>query len=501
MLINASRSRDILECIASLSSDEVATPPAVANQVLDLLPAEVWSNKDLRWLDPACKTGVFLREAARRLMEGLKDSIPDETERRKHIFTNMLHGYALTELTAQMSRRSLYYNKDASSKKLSVVPFKSEEGNIQFSGQDHPYNTNGKCNICGAGKEVFGAPGNRERHAYDFIHSEEGDMKFDVVVGNPPYQIESGGYGAQATPIYNLFVQQAMRLRPRYLAMIIPSRWFSGGIGLESFRLQMLQSTSFRRMVDYPNASDLFPGVEVKGGVCYFLWDADYEGPCQVTTFRNGVAGPTAMRLLGQFSDVFVRFNEALSILEKVDTPNGLLSESVSPINPFGIPTNFSDTRETPANGFIGLYTSDGLRFTKLENVKSNHELIIKYKVLISKAYGAGDDYPHQIIGKPIIAEPNTACTMTYIVAGSFNTLSEAESFSSYLQTKFVRFLVALRKPTQDVSRKSFGFVPVRAWNEKFSDEQLFKKYSLNSDEIAFVNSLIREMVMSHVKN
>ena len=495
MLINASRSRDSLECIASLSSDEVATPPAVANQVLDLLPVEVWSNKDLKWLDPACKTGVFLREAARRLMEGLKDSIPDETERRKHIFTNMLHGYALTELTAQMSRRSLYYNKDASSKKLSVVPFKSEEGNIQFSGQDHPYNTNGKCNICGAGKEVFGAPGNRERHAYDFIHSEEGDMKFDIVVGNPPYQLESGGFAAQATPIYNKFVEQAFKLQPRYIAMIIPSRWFTGGLGLDSFRARMLASEQFRELVDYTDPGELFPGVEIKGGVCYFLWDRDYVGPATVTTVQEGRRSPSSERYLGQFGDVFVRFNEALPVLEKLRKANTSAMDSmVSATNPFGIATNFKNYVENPKDGYIRLATGDGIKWVSPREIKSNNQLVPFHKVLISKAYGAGDGYPHQIIGKPVYLPPDSASTMTYLVAGAFNTKAEADSFISYLNTRLVRFLIALRKPTQHVIGKSFSFVPVQDWDGVWNDEALYKKYQISKAEIAFIESIVRPM-------
>jgi site-specific DNA-methyltransferase (adenine-specific) len=495
MLISASRSRDILECIASLSSDEVATPPAVANQVLDLLPVEVWSNKDLKWLDPACKTGVFLREAARRLMEGLKDSIPDETERRKHIFTNMLHGYALSELTAQMSRRSLYYNKDASSKKLSVVPFKREEGNIQFSAQDHPYNPDGKCNICGAGKEVFGAPGNRERHAYDFIHSEEGDMKFDVVVGNPPYQIEDGGAGASATPIYQHFVSQAFRLRPRYVSMIIPSRWFAGGKGLDSFRAQMLASRNFRSLDVFFDAGDLFPGVEIKGGVCYFLWDSQHQGPCRIVTHDKDVPSSAVDRYLNEHGDVFVPWNEAGPILEKIlsSSPDSLESQ-VSAQKPFGFRTFFEDYSQKQSKNSIKIYVNGGHGFIDRAQVQQNQHWIDKWKVLTSKGYGAGEGFPHQILGQPIIAEPGSVCTETYIVCGVFDTQQEAESFASYYSTRIFRFLVALRKNTQDVNKTKFSFVPILDWDQVYSDEHLLKLWKITAAEMAFIESKIRLM-------
>lgn len=496
MLINASRSRDILECIASLSSDEVATPPAVANQVLDLLPADVWSNKDLRWLDPACKTGVFLREAARRLMEGLKGSIPDETERRKHIFTKMLHGYALTELTAQMSRRSVYYNKDASNKKLAVVPFKTSAGNIAFSGNDHDYKANRKCAKCGAAKEDFGAPGNRERHAYDFIHEKEGQMRFDVVIGNPPYQLESGGFGVQATPIYNLFVEQAFRLQPRYVAMIIPSRWFSGGMGLDGFRERMLASRNFRFLVDYPDATLLFPGIDLSGGACYFLWDSSYHGPCEITgVTATGTSAPMK-RFLNEHGNVLVRFNEAIEIIKKVKTKTGnsSLATSVSAINPFQLATNFTDYRPEPFPGSVALHTKNGTGFVAREKVRAGLELIGKWKVLLSKAYGERGAFPYLVIGKPVILAPESCCTMTYIVAGAFDSKVEAENFASFLKTKLVRFLVLMRKSTQDVSKKSFTDVPVLDWKTNWTDEKIFAHCQIGQDEVKYISSLVRPM-------
>ena len=496
MLINASRSRDILECIASLSSDEVATPPAVANQVLDLLPAEVWSNKDLKWLDPACKTGVFLREAARRLMEGLKDSIPDEAERRKHIFTKMLHGYALTELTAQMSRRSLYYNKNASSKKLSVVPFKSEEGNIHFSGQDHAYGTKGKCEICGAGKEFFGALGNRERHAYDFIHSKEDPVRFDVVVGNPPYQIEDGGGGGgSAVPIYQLFVEQAFKLQPRYVAMIIPSRWFSGGKGLDNFREKMLASSNFRTLDIYFDSAELFPGVSVKGGICYFLWDSNYSGLCEIATHEQGVVSERIQRRLDENGDVFVPWNEAIPILNRVQARNEpTLEEFVASRNPFGLIAAFNQFDSQHSNKKIKVFALKAEGYMSRELVQSNRQWIDKWKVISSKAYGAGDSFPHQILGLPIVAEPGSACTETYLVLGVFESEQEALNFTTYFRSRFFRFLVSLRKNTQNINKDKFAFVPVLPLNQAWSDEKLYARYQITEPEQAFIASKIRLM-------
>lgn len=271
---NLIRNPDILTCLANLSNDEVFTPPEIANALLDLVPNDFWKDPNVRVLDPACKSGVFLREAAKRFIEGEKEVFPNLEERLDHIFHKQLFGYAITELTAHLSRRTVYCSKNPKSK-YSVTKFDKDGGNIVFSRVEHTWQDK-RCKLCGASQDVYDKGKDAETHAYKFIHLtpqriKELDMKFDLIIGNPPYQLSTGGAGRQAKPIYQLFVEQAKKLKPRYLTMIIPSRWFSGGLGLDEFRKTMLADRHITKIVDYPNPNEVFSGVDIPGGVCYFL--------------------------------------------------------------------------------------------------------------------------------------------------------------------------------------------------------------------------------------
>lgn len=496
-MIQANYNPDVLTCLANLSNDEVFTPPNLVNNILDLLPSELWSNPDAKFLDPVSKSGVFLREMAKRLMRGLESRIPDKQERIDHIFSQQLYGIAITELTSLLSRRSVYCSKTANGKYSICETFTTEQGNIYYERMQHTWQ-GGKCTYCGASQEVYDRDDALETHAYNFIHTENPEklfnMKFDVIVGNPPYQLSDGGFGKSAAPLYHKFVQQAKKLNPKYLAMIIPSRWFAGGKGLDEFRKEMLNDFRICKIVDFENASECFPGVDIAGGICYFLWDKDYKGICAVVNVLNGIE-THSKRALNEFP-TFIRNSKAVPLIRKVLVINEKrMNDMVSSSKPFGLRTFIRPQK----SGDITLRWQKGEGPYKRSEITTGIEMIDDWKVITSyvsfdHAGNPGKDGKRKVFSKIDILPPGTICTETYLVVGAFKSENEAKNLINYMKTRFFRFLVSQFMYSHHITKDSYQFVPIQDFTESWTDEKLYAKYGLTEEEIAFIESMIRPM-------
>ena len=492
---------DVLSCLANLSNDEVFTPPDVVNEMLDMLPQELFSDPDTTFLDPACKTGVFLREIAKRFITGLEPQFPDLQERIDHIFHKQLFGIAITELTSLLSRRGLYCSKYPNSN-YSVSRFDDAQGNIRFKRISHKWEK-GKCVYCGASESQYERGDELETHAYEWIHTIKPEeifkMKFDVIISNPPYQLSTGGSKAQAIPLYDKFVMQAKKLKPRYMTMIIPARWYAGGMGLDSFREKMLNDNSIRKVVDYPNSKDCFPGVSIGGGVCYFLWDRDNKGECEFTNIHNNNISKMN-REMSEFP-VFVRYNEAISIIRKVQSiTKSYLSDKVSSISPFGISTKINGNDKKKVESDVCLISSKGRGYIPIYEIQKGNDLLPKYKVFLSQtsaehAGEASSDGMFRVLTTSMtVGYPQEACTHSYLVLNPTESQNEAENLLTYLKTKFLRFLVLQSLSSIHITKSTFCFVPMQDFSKPWTDEELYAKYGLTQEEIDFIESMIKPM-------
>jgi hypothetical protein len=555
------RNPDVLNCIANLSNDEVFTPPGLANQMLDMLAtawadanagANIWADKSLRFLDPFTKSGVFLREITSRLTEGLANEIPDLHERVDHVLRNQVFGIATTQLTSLIARRSVYCSKWANGKHSIAKSLSTQDGNIWFELMEHTWvgatefvetadddgkpvkkGSNGRCKYCGASQKSLDRGEGLETHAYAFIHTDDikrriadwfgGDMEFDVIIGNPPYQLSDEGFGTSAAPIYQHFVQQAKALDPRHLSMVVPARWYAGGKGLDEFRESMLSDNRLRVIHDYWQVGDAFPGVAIQGGILYFLWSREHAGDCEVVTHYEGKVLSSASRPLRERgADVFLRYNEAVPILKKIVAAEGgeagsvLLPDEksftnlVSSRKPFGFDTKFQ-VRTNKRAGDLLTYWNGGPGFKQggkgwvsRSDVTTGRALIDKWKVFVGRAYGdrggggaSRDAPPKAVLGRPFVGEPGSICTETYICLGPLKSKNAAENVASYIACKLTRFLVLLHKPAQDATRKVYTFVPTQDFSETWTDQKLYAKYGLSDEEITFVEWMIRPSLTS----
>ncbi|WP_026460601.1 Eco57I restriction-modification methylase domain-containing protein [Schaalia suimastitidis] len=524
---------DVLTCIANLSNDEVFTPPEMAAAMLDLAAEawardhngeNLWANPNARVLDPFVKTGVFLREATHRFNDGLASLIPDPQERVNHILTKQIFGIAITELTALMARRSVYCSKYANSEHSICTAFDTPEGNIWFERTEHTWDdktgtresrvdplsgeeifvrTGRRCSYCGAGEEDYGRGEELETHAYAFIHTNNiyerineifgANMHFDLIVGNPPYQLsDGGGSGSSAVPIYHRFIEQAKNLDPELITMIIPSRWFTGGKGLSAFRKAMLTDDHLTDLVDYPNSRDVFDGVDIAGGVCYFLRGRLPAQMCKVTTITNGHEF-VEYRRLDEYES-FVRDNRTLRIIRKVDKQKfGTFSEIVSARRPFGIDSSFTGS----VDGDLYLFSSSGDARINRADVPKGHALIDTWRVLLSKSSsehaGQTDKSGRKrVLSRIEVMPPGSVSTESYLIIGPFSSENEAHNAAEYMRTRFFRYLVSAILITQNISRASFIMVPQVDLSQRWDDRDLYERFNLSADEIELIEQTIK---------
>ncbi|WNL43519.1 Eco57I restriction-modification methylase domain-containing protein [Halomonas sp. PAMB 3264] len=541
-------SRDILSLFEALNNHEVFTPPRVARNMLDMLPDDIWQNPNIRILDPCTKSGVFLRESFYRLFDGLKEKgkhkgadgntydLNDPQQRITHILKNMLFGIATSELTSYVARRTLYGVKKANTdKQLAALDSFEQSSNFHDWNEDEKYRFVGRNAFnnyydhrmfCTPEYAGFESQGNIfypvdevtlkviesdsyeiEDMYYPFIEPDTqhqkildirgGSMKFDVIIGNPPYQVKASS-GTRDIPIYNHFVEQAKEINPRYINMIIPSRWMAGGLGLSTFRQNMLSDKRIRQLNDYPSSRDAFPGVDIKGGVCYFLWDRDYSGNCEVTSSRGSEVFGPINRDLSEF-DIFVRDSRSLAILKKVISKNEKsIIKCLSVDKEFGWTSNFTGFDKDKKKGQVPLYYirkgKRGNGWISRKCVTKSAHMIDTWKVMIPAAGSdGGKKIPDIVLGKPMITSAPSVCTQSFLFFMT-DTEESAKSIESYLKTRFFRFLVSLRKMTQHATRSTYTWVPAQDWSEFWTDEKLYEKYQLNKSDIAFIESMIKTM-------
>jgi len=441
-----------------------------------------------------------------RLTKGLEKKIPNLEKRIDHILSKQVFGIGITKLTSLLARRSVYCSKDAQSEHSIAKNLKSKDGNIWYKNISHTW-TDDKCVYCGATKSTFNRGEKFENHAYAYIHTDNikkkikeifgENMQFDVIIGNPPYQLnDGGGTGTSASPIYHQFVQQTMSLEPKYFVMVIPARWFAGGKGLNEFRNKMLNCSQIKILHDFPSATDVFPGVDIAGGVCFFLWSKNSKGECEVIN-HLGDELVSDRRRLNEFP-TFIRDNKSVSIVRKIQQATKSLgrnlSESISPRKPFGLSSTYK-----PSRSGIPCWFSQkiGKSYANKTDVTDNLDILNKWKVLIPFAPIAGQTDFTKPIGfyyeaNTRIAQPGECCTETYLVAGSFSTKKEAENFKSYLFTKIIRFLLLQAVTSQNITRQYFYLIPdLVKYDVTYTDTYLMEQWNLSSNDWEIIDKRI----------
>lgn len=469
---------------------EIVTTQKVVKSMVDMLPLEVWNSKTT-FLDMACKGGEYLREIYDRLMESeiLQAEFPNIIERSNHILKNQVYGIALSQVSLERTTKKLL----GEDRNLRVIPNYIDK-----------LKNKGEC------KEVKKL--RDTRRIGEVLNEEFGrDMKFDVVIGNPPYQENTGGgNGGGANTLYDKFVLHGIELADKYVSFITPARWYTDESRVKDLKNKLISTRNMRELHDFPNTDEVFNGVYIMGGVCHYLYDKSYDGLCKVVEHRDGTVVESSRYLMEDFSDIFIRNKEAVGLVGKVVTREDFLSISacIQDYNIFKlrsyekgniIPTEDSNimlyyTGNNTKGGSYGYITSG--------EIGGGEHFIDKHKIFINSVSDNMLGFPYKVLYKAFYGAPGTVCNESYLMIGPIMGPEYADSIIKYLATKFVRALVLQRKTSQLAYKRVYKFVPLQKFNDEDGidwsqtvadiDKQLYKKYGLSQEEIDYIERTIK---------
>lgn len=477
-----------------LGESEVITPKHICKDMIDMIDdADLRAVMDSgnKVLDIAGKAGEFAIAVFEKYIalgydkEALKDAIYTiPTSGITYEFTRMIYEILGLNVDNIASKFTSY----------SLLEVKDEDGDIDYTKiasllkQNKPFDSITMNDEITEGDEI---------------------VNFDIVVGNPPYQLKDGSGGTNDAPIYQHFVESAHAVNPTISTLIMPSKWFTSGREhlLGEFRQKMLNNRSIQNMVVYSDFRDIFPDVNIKGGLCYYQYNSNYSGDCSYKLIQGGKSSVCSRRL--NEYDVLIQNPTLAAIVKKIanfeNEGIGSVASIISNDTPFGIPTNPATSKKNPYDVFndasddhdTQLFYLDKAKrkiaYINRNDVKKNAQDIDFHKVFIPAAYGAGEDFPHQIVGRPEYAEPNSVCSQTYLYA-TFQSEEEAKNFISYLKTKTFRALVWACRIEQHLPNKTYRFVPLQDFSKPWTDAELYAMYELTEEEIAFIESMIKPM-------
>lgn len=473
-----------------MSESEVITPSKICDEMVNLLPEEGLREiveRQRKLLDIASKSGEYAVALYKRLTSKLGYSHNDVKDIIYSIPTSSI-AYEFTRRFYEILNLNIN-NIPVKFNTYDLIKIKDKNGEVDYQKINEILKQNKKFS---------------EINLEDEIKVSDEKVKFGVVIGNPPYQVSDGGARASAKPIYHEYINLSKVLSSSYVSIISPSRWFTGGKGLDLFRSKMIEENKFRTLIDFSDSKECFSGVEVKGGVNYFLWDINYNGECNVKNIYKNNNTSLKRFLKLEDIDIFIRYNTLYTIFKKVHKKeNCTFDILVSSRKPFDLDTS-TKIDDSKFKNSLKIYGKSKIGYIDEKKIKKNNELINKQKIFITYAYGAGEGFPHQIINKPIIAPLGSVCTETYLSIGPFESEEEVNNAYKYIKTKFFRALVLIAKNSQHATSKTYRFVPMQNFTEKSDinwgkssdeiDKQLFEKYKLSDEEKKYIKEIIKDM-------